>query len=128
LSTLTVDNCSTNDALINYLINKIELVSFVLNDELFHMRCCMHILNLIVKDGKQKIYTSIGNIRESVGYWVATPKWEEKFKDTCQQFSMTYEKKLAQDCRRSWNSAYLMVVFALTYEEVLNVVLYIYSL
>jgi len=68
LSTLTVDNCSTNDALIDYMINKIGPVSFVLDGELFHMRCCAHILNLIVKDGMQTIYTSIEKIRESVGY------------------------------------------------------------
>jgi hypothetical protein len=118
LSTLTVDNCSTNDALIEYMINKFGAVSFILNGELFHMRCCAHILNLIVKDGMQTIGTSIEKIRESVGYWVATPKREEKFKDTCQQLGMTYEKKLAQDCRTRWNSAYLMLASALPYEEV----------
>jgi len=57
LSTLTIDNCSNNDALIDYMINKIGLVSFVLNGELFHMHCCAHILNLIVKDGMQSYET-----------------------------------------------------------------------
>jgi len=84
LSIITIDNCSTNDALIDYVINKIGLVSFVLNDELFHMCCCTHILNLIVKYGMQIIYSSIEKIKESVGYWVKKPKTGEKFKDTCQ--------------------------------------------
>lgn len=101
-----VDNCSTNDALIEYMINKFGVVSFVLDGELFHMRCCAHILNLIVKNGMQKIGTLIEKIRE------------EKFKDACQQLGMTYEKKLAQDCRTRGNSAYLMLASALPYEEI----------
>ncbi|XP_058726609.1 zinc finger BED domain-containing protein RICESLEEPER 2-like [Vicia villosa] len=98
LSTLTVNNCSTNDALIDHLIDKMSPSSFVLKGKLFHIRYCAHILNLIVKDGMQTISSSIEKIRESVGFWVATPKREEKFKETCNQLNMTYEKKLAQDC------------------------------
>lgn len=116
LSTLTVDNCSTNDALIDHLIDKMSPSSFILKGKLFHMRCCAHILNLIVKDGMQTISSSIEKIRESVGFWVATPKREEKFKETCNQLNMTYEKKLAQDCRTRWNSTYLMLASALPYE------------
>ena len=118
LSTLTVDNCSTNDALIDHLIDKMSPSSFILKGKLFHMRCCAHILNLIVKDGMQTISSSIEKIRESVGFWVATPKREEKFKETCNQLNMTYEKKLAQDCRTRWNSTYLMLASALPYEQV----------
>lgn len=118
LSTLTVDNCSTNDALIDHLFDKIPLTSFVLSGELFHMRCCAHILNLIVKDGLSTIGISIEKIRDSVAFWVATPKREEKFRDTCHQLNMTYGKKLALDCRTRWNSTYLMLASALPYQEV----------
>ncbi|GAU26439.1 hypothetical protein TSUD_294040 [Trifolium subterraneum] len=118
LSTLTVDNCSTNDALIDHVFNKISPYRFVLNGELFHMRCCAHILNLIVKDGMQAISSSIDKIRESVRYWVATLKREESFKEKCHQLNMAYSKKLVQDCRTRWNSTYLMLASALPYEEV----------
>lgn len=64
LSTLTVDNCSTNDAMIERVLAKISRTSFILGGQLFHMRCCAHILNLIVKDGLSMISNAIENIRE----------------------------------------------------------------
>jgi hypothetical protein len=45
------------------------------------MRCCAHILNLIVKDGLDVMKIAIENIRESVAYWTATPKRAEKFEE-----------------------------------------------
>ena len=118
LSTLTVDNCSTNDAMIERVFDRISPSSFILRGTLFHMRCCAHIINLIVRDGMSTIYASIEKIRESVVYWVATPKREEKFVETCRQLNVDYSKKLALDCRTRWNSTYLMLVSALPYQEV----------
>ncbi|KAG5515923.1 hypothetical protein RHGRI_036831 [Rhododendron griersonianum] len=50
ISRITVDNCSTNDAMIDLLWDKLDSTSLMLGGDLFHMRCCAHILNLIVKD------------------------------------------------------------------------------
>ena len=87
---MTVDNCSTNDAMINHIFYKISASLFPLGGSLFHMRCCAHVLNLIVKEGLSSIDYSIQRIRESVAYWVATPKREEKFVDTCRQLNIHY--------------------------------------
>ncbi|XP_021984938.1 zinc finger BED domain-containing protein RICESLEEPER 3-like [Helianthus annuus] len=43
------------------------------------MRCCAHILNLIVQDGLSIIADGIERIRDSVSYWTTTPKRYEKF-------------------------------------------------
>ncbi|KAL8473760.1 hypothetical protein ACS0TY_030565 [Phlomoides rotata] len=51
LSTLTLDNCSTNYALINDIFRKLDKKAVWLDGSLLHMRCCAHILNLIVRDG-----------------------------------------------------------------------------
>ncbi|KAF7149967.1 hypothetical protein RHSIM_Rhsim02G0183200 [Rhododendron simsii] len=51
ISSITVDNCSTNDAMIDLLWDKLDSTSLMLGGDLFHIRCCAHILNLIVKDG-----------------------------------------------------------------------------
>lgn len=118
VSTITVDNCSTNDAMIPKILSKFGRSSFILGGTYFHMRCCAHILNLIVKDGMSIIHDSIEKIRDSVSFWVGTPKREEKFIEACEQLEIPYSKKLRMDCRTRWNSTYLMLVSALPYLEV----------
>ena len=118
VSTITVDNYSTNDAMIPKILSKFGRSSFILGGTYFHMRCCAHILNLIVKDGMSTIHDSIEKIRDSVSFWVGTPKREEKFIEACEQLEIPYSKKLRMDCRTRWNSTYLMLVSALPYLEV----------
>ncbi|KAL5157698.1 putative AC transposase [Glycine soja] len=64
VSTITVDNCSTNDAMIPKILSKFGCSSFILEGTYFHMQCCAHILNLIVKDGMSIIHDSIEKIRD----------------------------------------------------------------
>ncbi|KAL5130646.1 Zinc finger BED domain-containing protein RICESLEEPER 2 [Glycine soja] len=109
---------STNDAMIPKILSKFGGSSFILGGTYFHMRCCAHILNLIVKDGMSIIHDSIEKIRDNVSFWVRTPKREEKFIEACEQFEIPYSKKLRMDCRTRWNSTYLMLVYALPYLEV----------
>ncbi|BBG99360.1 hypothetical protein Prudu_009025, partial [Prunus dulcis] len=78
LSTLTMDNCSTNDSMIVIVLDKICYTSLILDGCLFHMRCCAHILNLVVRDGLDVIKKSIEKITYSVAYWLGTQKREEK--------------------------------------------------
>lgn len=82
LSTLTVDNCSTNDSMIAIVLDKICYTSLILDGCLFHMCCCTHILNMVVRDGLDVIKKSIEKIRYSVAYWLGTQKREEKFIET----------------------------------------------
>lgn len=81
-SCVTVDNCSTNDAMIENLLEKLDCSSILVGGSLFHMLCSTHILNLIVKDGSDVIKVGVEKIRDSVTYWTTTPKREEKFEET----------------------------------------------
>ncbi|XP_022873604.1 zinc finger BED domain-containing protein RICESLEEPER 2-like [Olea europaea var. sylvestris] len=117
LSTLTVDNCTTNDAMINIMLDKLSLGSLLLNGEFFHLRCCAHILNLIVKDGLDVISPSVERIRDSVSYWSATPKRVETFEAVARQMKIPCGKKLVLDCKTRWNSMYLKIHTALLYKE-----------
>ena len=74
LSTITVDNCLTNDAMMYMILDKLPLESLLLNGRMMHMRCCAYILNLVVKDGLEAIGDTIEKIRDSVAYWTETPK------------------------------------------------------
>jgi hypothetical protein len=81
LSAVTLDNCTTNDAVIPYLVRNIGNEKLINGGKLLHMRCSAHILNLIVKEGLEKLKGAIENIRDSVAYWTATPKRIEKFEE-----------------------------------------------
>ncbi|CAN1291855.1 Putative AC9 transposase [Linum perenne] len=90
LSTITLDNCSTNDALIDVVKDKLSCENMMWNGSKLHMRCCAHILNLIVKDGLDVIKKSIDRIRDSVSFWTATPKRQEKFEESVKHLRISY--------------------------------------
>ncbi|KAF1887721.1 hypothetical protein Lal_00023728 [Lupinus albus] len=95
------------------MLSKISPRSFILGGQMFHMRCCAHILNLVVKDGLSIISIAIERVRDSVSFWTATPKREEKFKETYEQLNIQYDKKLELDCKTRWNSTFLILHVAL---------------
>jgi nicotinamide mononucleotide adenylyltransferase len=63
LLTVTVDNASSNNVTISYLKNVMKdwPTNILLNEHL-HVRCCAHIVNLIVCDGLKEINVSIVKI------------------------------------------------------------------
>ncbi|KAJ0095528.1 hypothetical protein Patl1_15198 [Pistacia atlantica] len=97
LSTLTLDNYFTNDAVVEDILNELPSASLMLCGSLFHMRCCAHILNLIVQDGLSMIGQAIARICESVAYWSASPKREQIFVEAARQEGIESTKKLALD-------------------------------
>ncbi|CAN1338518.1 Putative AC transposase [Linum perenne] len=84
------------------------------------MRCSAHILNLVVKDGLDVVREGIEKIRNSVVYWIATPKRVEFFEENAKQLKFTNIKKLVYDCPTRWNSTYAMLVVAIPYRDVFN--------
>ncbi|KAL5555096.1 hypothetical protein UlMin_037332 [Ulmus minor] len=118
LSTLTVDNCTTNDAAIPIMKDKLFSSGLMLSGDFFHMHCAAHILNLIVKDGMSILDKGIVNICESVSYWTATTKRNEKFMETARQLHIQSTKVLALDMPVRWNSTYVMLSTALIYKSV----------
>ncbi|KAL4568440.1 hypothetical protein LXL04_024053 [Taraxacum kok-saghyz] len=58
--TITVDNASSNDLCIRYLKRRLNAWKHsVLDSQYLHMRCCAHILSLVIKDGLKEVDTSI---------------------------------------------------------------------
>lgn len=118
VSTITLDNCTTNDVVVPLLVRKIGKSKLINDGKVLHMRCCAHILNLIVKDGLEELKDAIENIRESVAYWTATPKRVEKFEEVAKFVKIPINKKIGLDCKTRWNSTYKMLSLALPYKAV----------
>uniref|UniRef100_A0A7C9A9N4 hAT-like transposase RNase-H fold domain-containing protein n=1 Tax=Opuntia streptacantha TaxID=393608 RepID=A0A7C9A9N4_OPUST len=116
ISSIVVDNCTTNDSMMDILLGKFDSSSLMLVGKFLHMRCSAHILNLIVKDGLEVIGSGIERIRECIAFWVATPKRYEKFEDSARFLRIQATKKIHLDCKTRWNSTYLMLDSALPYK------------
>ena len=119
---VTVDNYTTNDAMMTTLQLKLRKEDLLLRGKVLHMRCCAHILNLIVKDGVGVIEKAIERIRDSIAFWSATPSRVEKFGEACKQLDVPFSRKLSLDCKTRWNSTYDMLVTAIEYKEVFYIV------
>ncbi|KAK3204788.1 hypothetical protein Dsin_018834 [Dipteronia sinensis] len=100
LSTLTVDNCSTNDKVIEFMLEKLNKNDLWLNGQLYQVRCCAHILNLIVKDGLAVIGDGIEIICDSVAYWVATPQRIERFVEVARQLNIECKQMSKKQAER----------------------------
>jgi hypothetical protein len=128
VSTVTLDNCSTNDNVMKELKDKMPLPDLMLKGKLMHMRCAAHIINLIVKYGMgvknalgvKFMEEAIGRVRDTIGFWSATPKRHERFEKAVAQADIKYEKIIALDVKTRWNSTYLMLSVALLYVPVFD--------
>ncbi|KAM3224402.1 hypothetical protein ACQJBY_057657 [Aegilops geniculata] len=118
LSAVTVDNCTTNDKTVELLVTKIGKTKFMLKGTLLHMRCCAHILNLIVKDGLDAMKPAIEKVRDSVAFWTATPKRVEKFEEIAKYQKVKITRRLTLDCKTRWNSTFTMLSVALPYRSI----------
>jgi hypothetical protein len=63
LLTVAVDNASSNSVTISYFKNVMkDWPTNILSNEHLHVRCCAHIVNLIVCDGLKEINVSVVKI------------------------------------------------------------------
>ncbi|XP_057526281.1 zinc finger BED domain-containing protein RICESLEEPER 2-like [Amaranthus tricolor] len=105
--------------MMNIIKDSFPYGSLLLDGEFLHMRCCAHILNLIVQDGLNAVvYDGVNRIRESVVFWIGSDKRVQKFEGVANQLASGYKRKLTLDCKIRWNSTYEMLCVAINYKEV----------
>ncbi|KAH7653317.1 Tam3-transposase (Ac family) protein [Dioscorea alata] len=90
---LLLDNATTNDVVARSLKSNFESRGKLhYKGHIFHIRCCAHILNLMVQDGLKEIDGIIHNIRETVKYLKKSPSRLFKFGEVARQLNnSTYE-------------------------------------
>lgn len=58
-----------------------------------HLRCCAHVINLVVKDGLEDQHDSIVRIRKAVRYVRSSPARLLKFEDCVEKEKIKCDKK-----------------------------------
>ncbi|KAJ4786180.1 Zinc finger BED domain-containing protein RICESLEEPER 2 [Rhynchospora pubera] len=117
IGTITLDNASNNDKAAGLL-----RLSFEARDKLhflgyfFHIRCCAHILNLVVQDGLGKIDKGLNKIREGVKYLKKSQARLVKFGEIATQLVICTNRSLCIDVKTRWNSTYHMLDVAIHYK------------
>ncbi|KAG2704131.1 hypothetical protein I3760_06G170800 [Carya illinoinensis] len=93
--TVTVDNASSNDTAISYL--KHFLTGNVLGGKYMHLRCCAHILNLVVNEGLKECNDAITMVRNTVRYVRSSSARLDKFKKCAEKEKIDCKKLLCLD-------------------------------
>ncbi|KAG2688933.1 hypothetical protein I3760_09G116200 [Carya illinoinensis] len=115
---LTLDNASSNDVSVDLLRTQLNIKrALVCDGEFFHLRCCCHILNLVVQDGLKAIDCAIQKVRDSIKYVKGSQSRKQKFLDSIKQMSLDGKKGLRQDVPTRWNSTFLMLESAIFYRR-----------
>ncbi|KAL5710386.1 Ulp1 peptidase [Ranunculus cassubicifolius] len=118
VNTITLDNASTNDAMVRKVRDMLNRDnSLVLGGRFMHVRCTAHVLNLIVRDGLSVIAQALYDIRESCKFVKASPQRKLKWKSAVDQVRVETTKKICLDVATRWNSTYKMLKRALKYKE-----------
>ena len=84
MCTITLDNANNNDAAVRIWKDAIKR-KLMLGGKIFHVRCCAHVINLLVQDGLSEIETVIENVRENVKYLIASEACLIKFGEIAKQ-------------------------------------------
>jgi hypothetical protein len=113
-----MDNASSNDGTIKFLetVTK-DWKGTILEHKFLHMRCCAHILNLIVGDGLKERDSSIAKVHDVVRYVKSSPNRFQTFKDYVKTLGIESKSLLCLDIATRWNSTYIMLKSAVKFEK-----------
>ncbi|XP_021753660.1 zinc finger BED domain-containing protein RICESLEEPER 4-like [Chenopodium quinoa] len=108
---ITVDNATYNDAMISCLKRRlVPRGGLSCGETLFHVRCCAHIINLIVQKGLTCISGILDKIRSFIKLIIKSSHRSEEFYDCVEKiFHLNVKRKLNLDMHVRWNSTYKML-------------------
>ena len=104
--TITLDNASNNDSAIQRLKRFWKIKED--HAKLFHVRCCTHIFNLIVKDGLKQVDGTLGKIR-GIAYSINCSQEKHELFFYCCKIENMKRKNISLDIPIRWNSTYKLL-------------------
>ncbi|GKB75841.1 zinc finger BED domain-containing protein RICESLEEPER 2-like protein [Tanacetum coccineum] len=87
----------------------------ILDCKYLHLRCCAHIINLVVKEGLEEQFESITKIRNAVKYIRSSPSRFESFKESVEKENIVCKRKPCLDVETRWNLTFMMLETAEKY-------------
>ncbi|XP_022854621.1 zinc finger BED domain-containing protein RICESLEEPER 2-like [Olea europaea var. sylvestris] len=89
----------------------------ILRGAYLHVRCSVHIINLIVNDGLKEFNHSIASIRNAIKNFRSSPSRHMKFKACIEREKIGCKKLAILDVPTIWNSTFLMLGSALNFQK-----------
>ncbi|WVZ63552.1 LOW QUALITY PROTEIN: hypothetical protein U9M48_013176, partial [Paspalum notatum var. saurae] len=117
--TLTMDNASDNTSACELLTTD-HKHDLLFEGKHLHIRCCAHILNILVQDGMRIIHTAIDKIHELLKHIDSSPSRLQAFNSIANGKGLPSKHGIYLDIPTRWNSTYKMLREALVYKAVLN--------
>uniref|UniRef100_A0ACD5T6T2 Uncharacterized protein n=1 Tax=Avena sativa TaxID=4498 RepID=A0ACD5T6T2_AVESA len=116
--TMTVDNATSNNTVVQYLktVTK-HWQSTVSNNEFFRVRCCCHIVNLVVKKGWEGSNPSVARIRTALLFAKSSPGRLRLFRKCVMKEKIVEKSLFSLDVDTRWNSTYLMLNDTIPFEK-----------
>ena len=89
----------------------------MLNEDYLHVRCCAHILNLIVIEGLKELEPSIISVRNAIKYVRPSTARMQAFQIRVQQEKINPRESVILDSPTWWNSTYFMLSTTLKFKS-----------
>ncbi|XP_024013940.1 zinc finger BED domain-containing protein RICESLEEPER 2-like [Eutrema salsugineum] len=117
---ITLDNATNQTSMQRILKGRLQMTSgsgLLCEGKYLHVRCCAHILNLIVKESLELAKDLLHDIRESVRYVKSSQQRIESFASCVERENIKGGAGLSLDIQTRWNSTYEMLVRALKFRK-----------
>ncbi|KAK4285030.1 hypothetical protein QN277_001781 [Acacia crassicarpa] len=117
--TITVDDAPSNNTTVASLKRVLKHWNgLVCDGDYLHLRCCGHILNLVVSDGVKDMHKCIEGIRNAIVYVRSSLARFSKFKELVEKMKIDSTSLLCIDCPTRWDSTYMMLENAIKFSNV----------
>ena len=117
--TITLDNAANNKTACD-LLQESGKQDMLFGGEHLLVRCCAHILNILVQDGMNVASAVIELIRDLIRNINSSPARIQNFNEIAQREGLAAKAGLVLDVPNRWNSTYAMIMDAAKYKTVLK--------